>query len=232
MKSHSVVALFAVATAMWLANTAQAGLLEIQLSGVNLTYSDPDGAAVPDNGTLTDAAVGPDPLTGIDFFEDGNLIQSLPTVAGESLGLSFGAIGIPTIAVPAPGSSTSVTTAAGGMLDLLVDNSSILSLDLDEVEVVYTNLSFGMFQVRLQFIGGLGDIVSQDLPFSMDARSPIALSFSMQGTATQSNGVLTNFVGSGTGELRGEMVPEPSTVAMLGLGGLMSLMVYSRYKLG
>jgi hypothetical protein len=52
----------------------------------------------------------------------------------------------------------------------------------------------------------------------------------LQGTSSVSGGFLTGFTGSGTGVLTAP-VPEPS-IAMMGLGGLLSLMVYRRYRLG
>jgi len=207
-----------------------AGTIEIQLSGVNLNYSDPDADGLG-TGTLVTAGGPVDSLIGMDFLEDNSLISSLPTGA-ESLGLEFSVSGIPSIAVPALGQSTTVTSPVDTSLELTVDGLPILELAFDSVDVIYTNFNVSSINIRFLFAGSAGTILGQDLPFSAAVTDPVLVSFNLQGPLVETNGYLQSFTGSGGGVLTGTIIPEPNSMALLGLASLMSLVCYTRYKLG
>ncbi len=228
MKMHN----FAVSFAALLCcsfSSAFGGAIQIQLSGVDLTYTDANGGGAG-LGSIVNAGGASDPLQSINFFEDGVFVDSLDD-PGDTLGLSVSIPALPNIAVPGPGLTTTVN-APGGSLELFANSNSILDLNLDTVSVQYSNLNFGMFSIRILFAGSIADIASQDLPFIDPLADPVVVSFSLQGPRTEVAGFLTSFIGSGTGEIAGTTIPEPATLAMMGLGGLMSLIVYSRYRLG
>ncbi len=186
-----------------------AATIQIELTGVNVNYSDPDAGGAG-TGTLADAGAPADALTAMLFSDDGVPAGTL-TSPPDSLTLDFLVGGIPSIAVPAPNNSTSVTAPAGGLLTLAVNSGDILDLDLDTVEVVYSRISFSTVDIRLLFAGSVGSILSQNLPFGLNVDDPVTVSFNLQGTISESGGFLTGFTGSGTGLLTAP-VPEPSSI--------------------
>jgi len=196
---------------------AMASFIDLQLAGVNLSYSDADGGGAG-SGIMFNAGAPSDPLNGIDFLVDGSLFGSLGFA--DDLDLDFSVTGIPNIAVPAPNSSTSVSALGGGSLELFVGGSSIIAIDLLSVEVIYTQVVVGPNFFQIQFTGAIGTISSQSLPFGLLIGDPIHVSFSQQGTPTSSGGFLTGFIGSGTGEISGELIPAPGALALLGIAAL------------
>jgi hypothetical protein len=189
---------------------ASASTISVDMAGANLNFSDPDGGGAG-LGTLTDAGVPADALSAMVFYVGGSTVGNL-TSPPDALTLDMSVTGVPNIAVPAPNSSTFVTAPAGGSLTLEVNSGTILDLDLDNVEVVFSRINFSTFDIRFQFVGTVGSIVSQNLPFGLSLADPVTVSFSMQGTSTESGGYLTSFLGSGTGEL--SSIPEPATLGM------------------
>jgi hypothetical protein len=222
MKLHNLMS-YAMAVAICgAAMTASAGTIQIDLTGVNLNYS--AGSA-----TLVDAGAPVDPLNNITITEDAVQVAGSPlSGAGTALDLSISGIS----AIPAAGGMG--VSAPGGVLELFGPGGvSILDLTLDAVDVIYTPLTAGTFRLNFLFGAGSGAINSQAIPgISGPILDPVNVSFNLQGSVTTAGGFLTSFTGSGTGSLSATTVPEPSTIAMIGLGGLMSLMVYSRYRLG
>jgi hypothetical protein len=211
MKLHKLM-LAAVAVCAFVPAQVLAGTIQIELTGVNINYSDPDGIGLG-TGTLTDAGAPADSLTAMLFSEDSVPVGTL-TSPPDSLTLDLSVLGIPSIAVPAPNSSTSVTAPAGGSLTLAVNAGDVLDLDLDTVEVVYSRLSFGIFDIRLLFAGSVGSIVGQSLPFGLNVADPVVVSFNLQGATTESFGFLTSFTGAGTGVLTAP-VPEPTSIILV-----------------
>ncbi len=205
---------------------AMAGTIAIQLTGVNLNYSDPDGGGAG-TGSLTDAGAPADPLSSLLFTDDGSPVGILSSPP-DSLTLDLSVLGVPSIAVPGPNSSTSVSAPAGGSLTVAVNAGTMLDLDLDSVGVVYSRINFSSFDVRVLFAATVGSIVSQSLPFSLQIGNPVTASFTLQGTSTVSGGFLTKFVGAGTGVLSGA-IPEPSTIAMLAAMGALMVFVRTRH---
>lgn len=223
MKSHNLM--FAALLGCALVSThAVAATMQIELTGVNLNYSDPDGGGAA-TGSLLDAGAPADALTAMLVSDDNGPVGAL-TSPPNTITLDLSVLGVPNIAIPAANSSTSVTAPAGGSLTLAVNSSTSLDLDLDTVEVVYSRISVGQFDIRVMFAGSVGSIVSQDLPFGLEIADPVTVSFNLQGASTESGGFLTGFTGAGTGVLTAPMavVPEPATVAVLGLAGVAGLL--------
>lgn len=197
---------------------AMASVIQIQMSGVDLNYTDADGAGAG-TGTLTDAGAPTDPLNGLDFLVDGSLVGTFG--AADDLDLGFSALAIPSIAAPAIGGTTSVSTAGGGAFELLIGGGSILTVDLVGVQVAYSKFGVGPSVFDILFTGAVGNVTGQSLPFGLIYGDVVQISFSLQGDATESGGFLTNFVGSGTGEVRGPLIPAPGAAGALALAGLL-----------
>jgi hypothetical protein len=210
MKLHNVM-LAALVACGFASAQAVAGPIQIEVTGVNINYSDPDGGGVG-TGTLTDAGAPADSLTAM-LFSDNSVPVGALTSPPDSLTLDLSVIGIPSIAVPLPNSSTSVTAPAGGSLTLAVNSGDVLDLDLDTVEVVYSRITFGPIDIRLLFAGSVGTIDSQSLPFGLNVADPVVVSFNLQGNTTESLGFLTSFIGAGTGVLTAP-VPEPTSIVL------------------
>ncbi len=223
MKLHKFATLAAAICVAFVGSYSTAGTIQLDLTGVNLTYS--SGSA-----SLTDTGGTVDPLSSIVITEDAVQVAGSPlSGAGTALDLS-----ITGIAPMIPATGGTAFGVSGGNLELFGPGGvSILDLTLDAVDVIYTPLSVGNFQINIMFAGGTGAIDSQAIPgISGPILDPVKVSFNLQGSVTTANGFLTGFSGAGTGSLSATTIPEPATIAMMGLGGLMSLMVYSRYKLG
>jgi hypothetical protein len=210
MKLHNLMLAALVACGFASAQVV-AGPIQIEVTGVNINYSDPDGGGVG-TGTLTDAGAPADSLTAM-LFSDNSVPVGTLTSPPDSLTLDFSVTGIPSIAVPLPNSSTSVTAPAGGSLTLAVNSGDVLDLDLDTVEVVYSRIAFGPVDIRLLFAGSVGTIDSQNLPFGLNVADPVVVSFNLQGNTTESLGFLTSFIGAGTGVLTAP-VPEPTSIVL------------------
>jgi hypothetical protein len=200
------------------------GTIQIEVTGANLNYSDPDGGGAG-TGTLEDAGTPADPLTAI-LFSDDAVPAGILTSPPDSLTLDLLVGSIPNIAIPAPNSSNSVTAPAGGSLTLAVSAGTILDLDLDAVEVVYSRINFSVFDIRVMFTGSVGTIASQNLPFGLNVADPVTVTFTLQGSSSESGGFLTSFIGSGTGVLTAP-VPEPSSL-LLAMATIAFVGSYSR----
>jgi hypothetical protein len=218
----------AAAFAMF-ATSAQAATIQIGFTGMNLKYN---GSAIYDADSLGGGTLNPadaDPLGTVDFFIDGNLTGSLNS------NISLDAFIPDVVNIPsAPGTINNQTTVGNpGYFDLLIGTSpsaaEYLALDLGEVSVTYVDVAG-----QIQFIFGAAVAASnvQNLPFGLEIGDPVTLSFSAQldaGTKTTGGGFVTGFGATGTGEIRGEAIPEPSTVALLGMAAV-GIPVYLRRR--
>ena len=75
------------------------------------------------------------------------------------------------------------------------------------------------------FAGSVALIDSQDLPFGLEIGAPVTVTLSTQTTSvTTGGGFITSFTASGTGEIRGVIVPEPSTLILAAIGLLAHLL--------
>ena len=210
--------LFAVAALCVLpVASASAALLEIEFTGLNLAF---DGSDIYDAGGAAEG--DSDDLTTMTFELDGALLGTLDSDIGAD-------ILIPDVTIPAGGGSTT-SVGSGGFFDLLTSLAGIgLELDIDTFDIFYTG-----FEVAI-FGNGVATEVSQDLPFGpgIVPGSEVSISFSTQVDVLTDDGqVVTSFESSGTGEVRGEAIPEPGTLLLSLLGSLVGCMMALRYRWG
>jgi len=198
--------------------------LEIQFSGVNLSYN---GSTISDAGSPTGGAGDPadaDPLDTLSF-KVGGVVQGSILTSNISVDISIpGVTGLSDV-----NPSTVVTTPGNaGYFDLLIGTSpsatQFLRLNTDEVTVTYINITS---TVQFVFGGAIAAIDAQLLPYGLQIGDPVSVSFSSQvdvGSKTSAANMVTGFTSSGTGEVSGTLVPEPAScvLAALGLVGMLA----------
>jgi PEP-CTERM motif len=182
---------------------ASADTLEIQYTGLDIIY---DGSVITDLGD-------PDPLESVDFLVNGTKVFGLN--AGVDMSLS-----VPGVSnLPVGGGA--VTSAAGGLLSLALPDGDFLDLQLGAAEVVYVSVS--VVQLNFVLAAGSANVLGQLLPIEGELEDVVAISFSTNidnNTLTDDGSYITGFEANGTGEIEGILVPEPSTICMLGIGAL------------
>jgi len=75
-------------------------------------------------------------------------------------------------------------------------------------------------------------VLGQSLPIVGEFENEVAISFSSQvksGSLKNDGTVVTGFLASGTGEVQGNLVPEPTTVALL-ISGLLACLLGIRRR--
>jgi len=184
-----------------LTQVASAGVIQIQLGGVDVRY---DGTDLVDNG-----AADPDLLTNATF-----IVNDVPwgvDDTGVTLDLHIPGV----FNIPVGGGQ--VNSAINGSLDLDLGDGEFLSLTLDSATVSYIPLTS---TIAFVFAGASSSISGQQLPYGLSLVNPVSISFSTQITepVSESGDYVTAFVSAGTGEIQG--VPEPATLALLAIGGL------------
>jgi hypothetical protein len=214
LQALSALLLFSLSS---ITNFVAAASLEIQFLGLDITY---DGSTLT---TIGDPNPGdPDPLSAVSLYVDGSL-------AGPNLNAPADDISaLLSISVTAISDTGGVGVfAAPGSFDLGL-NSGGLNLTLTQATVQY--LPTG--SVEFVFAGAFATIDGQDLPYGLVIGEPVTLSFSAQiddGSLASSDGYLTGFTASGTGEVQGTVVPIPATVWLFG-SGLLGLVRIARRK--
>lgn len=224
MKIHKKF-LYAVAGALCatiLATPSSAALLEINFTGMNLRY---DGTAIYDAGNSnTTASSNPtqaDPLITVDFLVDGSLVNSITTNSFIDLYIPD-VVNIPS----APNTVFNITTVGNpGFFDLLFGSpiaTEFLALDLNEVTIFYNDVA-GIVQFTLG--AAVAQIDTQNLPFGLQIGEPVAVTFSANiQSRTSAGGFITSFTtGSGSGNVEGPLVPEPTAAVLVVLGSLVAL---------
>ena len=199
-----------------LSATASAETMVIQYTGLNLTY---DGSTISTVGVY-------DPLESVDFFVDDAKMLSYDAPADSPLSIDLIVPGVFNLAV---GGDT-VVSNAGGYLDLLLPGGDYLTLTLGQSEVHYVAIQ--SLQLYFLLAAGSADVVQQLLPVGGFA-GDIAVSFSTQvvgATLTDDGTNVTGFLSAGTGEIRGTMVPEPTSVALL-VSGLLACFAVLRRRM-
>ena len=190
-----------------------AATLQIQYSGLDIEY----------NGSLSLlTTIGdPDPLNTVTLLVDGALAG--PTLLGPPEDISADiAIAVEKIPV---GGGEGITLDPAGTFDLGLLTWG-LALDLDGASVNFLPTGF----VDLVYVGALASVAGQELPYGLEIGDDVTVSFSAQiapGSLSAENGYLTSFTASGTGEISGEAVPEPTSLLLL-LPGLAFLLVSRR----
>ena len=179
----------------------------------------------------------PEPLLSATFAVDGSFVGTVSTDVTADMEV----LGVPALTsgstVPATGGKFSLDFGGGKFLDLILDTVSITYIDATAV----------------QFVFGAGvapdqSDVMQDLPFDLSGdpasglKAPVTLSFSSQvkpgSIVTNGGGGVIGFEAVGTGEVRGgfepdeNKVPEPGTLGLMALAGMMGGVVALRKRLG
>lgn len=195
----------AAAIAAAVSTVGQASILQIQLGGVNLAY---DGSTIVD----IDPA-GADMLTNATFLVDDVVVGTVVDDVALEVAIS-GVTGLSAVG------TTTVTSLPGGDFDLLLGSGGeFLDLTLSSVSVTYVDAGFVSFVLG----ASPASVVSQDLPFGLELVDQISISFStpiVPGSLGTGGGLVTEFISAGTGEVSGDVVPEPASLALLGLGAL------------
>jgi hypothetical protein len=109
-----------------------------------------------------------------------------------------------------------VYSAPGGDFHLYLPSGDKVDLTLGKASVVYVS-ALNLF--HFAFAASAASIDSVSLPYGVTLAEPVSVSFSSQidpTTLTHDGTYLKSFRASGTGEITG--VPEPSTLALLGVG--------------
>jgi hypothetical protein len=213
----------ALAAFSLLASPALAATIEIGFTGMNLVY---DGSAIYDAGSTLGGLADPadaDPLSSVDFLLDGALVGSLSSDVSVDVfipdvtGISTGANAV----------DAQTTPGNPGFFDLLIGTSPLASqfllIDLEDVSITYLDVQN---IVQFTFGAAVSDVFAQNLPFGLVIDDPLTVSFSAQvvaGTKTDNGSVITGFSASGTGEIRGPAVPEPTTCLLAVMGLLATL---------
>jgi hypothetical protein len=214
---------------VFVASTASAVPMQIGFTGMNLVY---DGSAIYDAGSTTGGTLDPadgDSLVSLDFIVGGSPVGSISSDIAIDLFVPD------VVNIPAAANTVFNVTTPGnpGYLDILIGTSpsaaQYLALDLDEVNVTYVDVS-GI--VQFNFVGAVASGSTQNLPFGLQIGDPITLSLAAQvaaGTKTTAGGFITGFSAAGTGEISGEQIPEPSSIALAGLG-ILAIPAYRRLR--
>lgn len=206
--------LILLAVGLFAAAPTQAAAIHIFFEDLDISYSDTTDAI---------SSVAPDQVNEVEFLVDGSSVGTVP-VATASMSIP----GIPAIS---EGVSSVLMSDPGGTFSLDLGSGNFLDLDLEAVSVAYLHASS-----TIQFVaaGSVASVGGQSLPFGVVVGDPVQLSFSTRvNSATAAGGFVTGFTATGTGEITsGAVVPEPSSLGLLALGGLLGSLVAARYRLG
>ncbi len=215
-----------LAMALLAASSAQASTLEIQISGLDLQY---DGTNIFDAGVHNTVGIGSpaqsDPLSLLEFYIDGNLVGSQNTNVFADIYIKD------VLNIPAGGGA--VVSAGNGDafgIDLLTENQTPgwgLALQIDTMQFFYTGS-----QISITLAGLASSLFAQDLPFALafdpNEEITIVLSSANLSNVTSAGGFLTGFDASGTGNIAGVLVPEPSSMVLAAFGAAALFFGYRR----
>jgi hypothetical protein len=201
--------------AMLLASAASASIYQIQVSGLNLVYTQSNGNVCDTNCLIVTGFNNPanvaDPLVTMSFLKDG--FAELVLISNISADV------FTDIANGVNPAVNATHAATGGVFDFLIGGLPGIATNISSGSIDFSNGSLNM--------GGTGfsNVFSQNLPNNPAALgadwvgfNPINWSFSSgTGSCTGAAGqqVCTY---AGTGELAWSTVPEPGTMLLLGLG--------------
>ena len=211
MTIRSVIATCVMA--IGLVTQTQAASLEIQFLGLDLVY---DGTAIYDAKDTAGGSGVPaesDPLTKMDFLVDGISVGTLTTDIWAD-------VRIPVTGIPIGGGAVIAMVGDTFGFDLLTSDLGWgLALGLDEFHLFYTGS-------KISFAGGglASKVPTQALPFALEISEfdsvSIAFSSANMSSVTDDGEFLTGFDASGTGAVKGVLVPEPASATMLLMAGL------------
>lgn len=199
-------------------SAASASTVSITVSVLDVVFDGTDivdaGSPLFGSGDLAESVS----VDSMIFQVDGDTVGTL-TNPPDDLGVD---IYIPSVsAIPDVGGIG--VSAPGGTFDLLTSSAVPgygLELDLGAATVIYA--PFGG-TVDFVFVGAVASVGAQDLPFSLSIGDPINVTVSTQTSSVSSaGGYLTGFAASGSSEVSGILVPEPSSIALGGLALLLT----------
>lgn len=212
-----------------LPNQAQAGSLQIQFTGLNLSY---DGTNLFDS-AFPNTTGGGDPaqsdvLTSMSFYLDGIQVGSLLSSDIFADVYLAGIVNIPDTG----GVVNSIGNGGTFGFDLLTENNVPgwgLALNVDKMQFFYTGS-----KIAIAVSGLASGLFAQALPFNLeyDPSEPITIVVASAEltNVTTAGGFLTGFNAGGTGNIAGigYVVPEPNSAVLLSLGGLAAAMCLRR----
>ncbi|MEO1497800.1 MAG: hypothetical protein AAFV43_11680 [Planctomycetota bacterium] len=213
-----------VVAALAIGTQANAGKVEIQLVGVDIEYD-------ATTGEISQLGAAPDALAAMFFFNDDSEVGKLLTPTDD---ISF-KLTIPNVFGIDPNGETINVANEPGSLELLIPDSALL-LTLSTAEVVYQPVFGGIGDLRFTFVGSVGSVVSQALPFDLKIGDPVTVSLSTQATLlTSTSSEITRLEARGTGELSAEFavdpnnnIPEPRMLAMIAAIGAVAAVTSGR----
>jgi|GEM_PF-631779 len=193
--------------------------LEIQFTGVNLSYANNTISDATDPNGGTGDPNDADPLDSIQINKDGVPVHSVLTSD------IFLDVSIPGVMNLKKNDTSTVVTTAGdaGYFHLLVgpNAENFLKLETQKMTITYLNITNS---VELQFLFGAAIVenYTQNLPFGLEIGDPVSVSFSTkvdEGSIVPPVGeFVTDFTSWGTGEVVGTFVPEPSSCVLGAIG--------------
>ena len=216
MNRHLQLCTLAMSVVFLSQAAVSAATIEIGLLGLDLIY---DGTALkgPDTSTTDDEAPDPsaDKLDAVSFRVDGVLAGPVFTSPGDDLEANiFIPVDIPSVGM---GSIFSTATSGEGIFDLHIPSGAALILDVEDVTVNFLDAGIAQFVFGAEITS---DLIDQGLPFGLTIGTPIDISFNATiepGTLTEAGGFVTGFAASGSANISGPLVPEPTSAAMLTL---------------
>jgi hypothetical protein len=201
---------------------AQGATINIILSDMDVNYL---GSADEGEGALFDAMGGyaggslnesqADRIKTAVFERDGNIVGTLMDDGGDADDL-FGDLRVDGVGASIPLNVFQPSAGNNGGnfgFDFFTNNGAeSLQLNITNVSLL---ISPGVF-----FFTGQATLRSQDLPFGLAFDTSKPIYFSYTATAPGVNGVspTSMAIGSGAFTISGELIPEPATIGLLGLG--------------
>jgi len=212
-----------------LSSTAQAALLTVNLSGVDLRFKGSQTDIVDDVGDVLNGPGNMDPniadnVDAATFKSGGAVLDDWMAPSDE---ISLDLLIEDSLGSLAPNTPTALPLAGGtNQLVWFVDDGTYLRIDLDDITVTRTTLPFGLPEI-FQMVGSATVVGNQVLPGGMMFAGAVGIAY-VSTEAMFVNGDMEGFASTGVLTITGTMVPEPSTFALAGLSLMAIVAGYRR----